>query len=100
MVIISYPVVSTGATCVSAFDNLLQGGHPTIGDIGTDTTSATLGTTDMSAVLTDFGASYDSANSVCQYVYLPDLDSRATPSGAKAILVNAVNGDVTTGNLP
>ena len=93
-----YPQVGSSADCESVFDNLLQGGHPTVGDSAA-ATSATI-PADQSAVTADFAAIYDATTPGCSYVYLPDVASRTVSSGAKFLFVNSSNGDVTTGTTP
>lgn len=92
-----YPQVTSSANCSTVFDNLLQGGHPTV-SAGTDAPSNAIAT-DLSSITTDFAAIYDSTTPGCSYVYLPDVASRAASTGAKFLFVNSSNGDVSTSTL-
>ena len=99
-----FPAVTTGAACANVFDNLLQGGHPTVADHGgADTATAGVGALNLSATTADFAAIYDDTALAegCTYGYLPDIADRADPDASdfKTIFVNAVSGDVTTAVL-
>lgn len=89
-----YPDVTTNAGCSSVFDNLLQGGHPTIAAVSA-AVAADSGAiaTDLSSVSTDFGAQFSSDN-WCSFTYLADVDSSAAATGASVIQINTVTGDV------
>lgn len=99
-----FPAVASGADCATVFDNLLQGGHPTVADHGgADTATAGVGALNLSTTTADFAAIYDDTALAegCTYGYLPDVADRADPDAGdfKTIFVNAVTGDVTTAVL-
>ncbi len=88
-----YPNVTTSANCVTVFDNLLQGGHPSIAE---GASAAAASSDDQSAADGfDFSAQYLTTGS-CVFAYLPTIASsgQATTLNATAITVNMSNGDV------
>ena len=89
-----YPEVSTNQGCVSVFDNLLQGGHPTIAAVsGAVAANSGAISSDLSTVTTDFGAQFSSDN-WCSYTYLSNVDSFAAATGASVLQISTVTGDV------
>lgn len=96
-----YPDVSTSANCVNVFDNLLQGGHPTVAAGDTAVASAGALTTDLSSVTAgiDIAAQLTTDDSTCHYVYLPNVASRGAATGATTIRVGMTTGDVEQATL-
>ena len=82
-----YPNLTNNADCALAFDNMLQGGHPNV-EAGANVVGASvaLSTTNLVAeVSTNAEIAAFFLTSTCAFVYLPDLASLTTPSGAKYI---------------
>ena len=86
-----YPNITSVANCVNAFDNLLQGGHPTIAaNAGAAVDSAAaIALTGLATV--DFEAVYTTTEQDCVYLYRGDVASGAAAS--RRIYWNPKNGD-------
>jgi len=88
-----YPDVTTGAGCVNAFDNLLQGGHPTI---ALENATPLADSSGLAALTlnsgADFRAIYSTAEAACFYMYTGDLASGAAPS--TYLMYTPATGDV------
>jgi len=82
-----YPVVTSDATCVTAFNALLQGGRPSISAKAIASSSAYGANAGEG---TDFLGGFSSPH--CVYTYIADSISGA--SGTKSVVWNTVNGDI------
>ncbi len=91
-----YPNVASNSDCSTAFDNMLQGGHPSVvagssavdvvGNLPTDFSGAS------EPLTSEFVAFYLTTTQACSYVYTADVSSFAAVT-AKVITIDT-DGDV------
>ena len=87
-----YPNASDEATCLTAFNSLLQGGRPVAVDAGS--TVATAGARSSRAGTEDIAVSYTADGSnTCVYTYVADVSVGS--AGTKSVAVSMTTGDAT-----
>lgn len=95
-----YPNLTTAASCVTAYNGLLQAGAPTVvASANSPFANAAALDDDESAATTDFSAGYMTDSGSCAYIYLADTADRTDTSGRTYVLLSPL-GVVTQAVIP